>query len=157
VGVVRQELLSKRLHAPAVRVALADLERDIRRSLSDWLPSPAGTPDHWVPIHGDLTPWNLRRTTYSRGSDSRPFLIDWESTRWGPPGADTVYLWLSSAASDIRASARAARRQVLELSPDNREESRAFWFEIISARSRDDEDGDVSRRMLELLELPAAS
>ena len=55
-----QELLSTRLHAPAVRVALADLERDIRRSLSDWLPKPAGTPDHWVPIHGDLTPWNLR-------------------------------------------------------------------------------------------------
>jgi thiamine kinase-like enzyme len=33
-------------------------------------------------VHGDLTPWNLRRTP--RGL----VLFDWESTGWGEPGSD---------------------------------------------------------------------
>jgi hypothetical protein len=38
-----------------------------------------------VPVHGDLTPWNLRQTT--RGLA----LFDWESTSWGPPGSDLAH------------------------------------------------------------------
>ena len=40
----------------------------------------------WVAIHGDLAPWNLRR------SRRRTVLFDWESVDHGPPGADAAYL-----------------------------------------------------------------
>ena len=46
------------------------------------LPKLASTPDGAVPVHGDLTPWNLRRTP--RGLA----LFDWESAGWGVPGSD---------------------------------------------------------------------
>lgn len=70
---------------PAVGARLGTFERDLARRLAD-LPKPAGTPDHYVPIHGDVAPYNLRRT--SRGLA----LFDWEDTTWGPPGSDvTMY------------------------------------------------------------------
>ena len=50
------------------------------------LPRPAGIPAHWVPMHGDLTPWNLR-TFKEQGL----VLVDWEASAWGPPGADEVF------------------------------------------------------------------
>ena len=44
----------------------------------------------WVPIHGDLTPWNLRQF---RGGEI--YLFDWENVTWGPPNADL--LWYDAA------------------------------------------------------------
>lgn len=41
--------------------------------------------DRSVPVHGDLTPWNLRRTP--RGLA----LFDWESAGWGEPGSDIAF------------------------------------------------------------------
>lgn len=47
---------------------------------------PTGTPDHWVPAHGDLAPWNLRLRL---NGDVQ--LIDWEDAGYAPPGTDLLY------------------------------------------------------------------
>lgn len=39
----------------------------------------------WIPLHGDLAPWNLRR------SGGETWLLDWEDFAWGPSGADEAY------------------------------------------------------------------
>lgn len=43
-------------------------------------------PGHWEPMHGDLTPWNLRRL-----GRQGLWLLDWDEAGWGPPMADQVY------------------------------------------------------------------
>ena len=42
-------------------------------------------PAHWLPMHGDLVPWNLRED-----KRKRLWLLDWEDAGWGPPFADVV-------------------------------------------------------------------
>jgi hypothetical protein len=66
---------------PAVGEPLRTFESDLATRLAG-LPRPDGTPDDHVPVHGDLAPWNLRRTP--RGLA----LFDWEGARWAPPGTD---------------------------------------------------------------------
>lgn len=66
---------------PAIGESLVTFEADLARRLAA-LPRPAGTPDDAVPVHGDLAPWNLRRTAYGLA------LFDWEAAGWGPPGSD---------------------------------------------------------------------
>ncbi|HEU0299535.1 MAG TPA: hypothetical protein VFR37_08780 [Longimicrobium sp.] len=61
--------------------ALADLPRDL------------SVPSRWTPMHGDLTPWNLRE---SPGHGL--LLYDWERAGWGPPGADAVLYQVTEAA-----------------------------------------------------------
>ena len=73
--------LSVRRQRPAVGVPLHTFEADLADRLGD-LDRPEGTPDEYVPIHGDVAPYNLRRTP--RGLA----LFDWEGTGWGPPGSD---------------------------------------------------------------------
>lgn len=65
----------------AIDVPLRTFEADLADRLAQ-LPKPDGCPIGAVPIHGDLTPWNLRRT--GRGLA----LFDWESAGWGPAGSD---------------------------------------------------------------------
>jgi hypothetical protein len=65
---------------------------ELARSLRE-LPRPAGTPGHWTPMHGDLTPWNYREL-----ADGRRALVDWEDAGWGPPGADDVLFRATVAA-----------------------------------------------------------
>lgn len=60
------------------------IAREIEAGLAE-LPRPADTPTHWLPMHGDLTPWNLRQIR-----DGGLVLVDWEEARWGPPNADLV-------------------------------------------------------------------
>lgn len=50
------------------------------------LDRPDGTPEHWVPCHGDFSPWNLR--TSIRGT---VWVIDWEDAAYAPPGVDLLY------------------------------------------------------------------
>ena len=64
-----------------IRGALAGLARD------------PGTPADWTPMHGDLTPWNLREAP-GHGL----LLYDWERAGWGPPGADEVLYRAAEAA-----------------------------------------------------------
>ena len=72
------------LHRPERHPPMAEITDEISLALAS-LPKPAGTPDHWRPMHGDFTPWNLRSV------DGQLYLIDWENAAWGPPGADEVY------------------------------------------------------------------
>jgi hypothetical protein len=69
----------------AIDQPLRTFEHDLAQRLASL---PRGTPDpdsdtaDLVPAHGDLTPWNLRRT--GRGLA----LFDWESAGWAEPGSD---------------------------------------------------------------------
>jgi hypothetical protein len=69
---------------PAIGEPLATFESDLAARLHS-MPRPPGTPSGAVPVHGDLAPWNLRRT--SRGLA----LFDWEAAGWGQPGSDLDY------------------------------------------------------------------
>jgi hypothetical protein len=66
---------------PAIGETLSSFERDLADRLAS-LPRPSDADNQLVPVHGDLAPWNLRRTT--RGLA----LFDWEAAGWGPPGSD---------------------------------------------------------------------
>lgn len=105
---------------PARKVDVVDLTARIQRLLAT-LPKPPGTPGHWLPMHGDLTPWNLRRT---RGRV--PWLIDWEDAAWAPPGADEVYF-------------RAAETTLFGVDPvpTGYAEAAAHWEAVISKRHDD--------------------
>ncbi len=80
----------------------------------------ATVPQHWVPSHGDLTPWNLRARRV--GS---PALLDWESVTWAPPGADSALYVISSAAIG-----RHRRPEAITLSS----EVIGYWWEATEAR-----------------------
>jgi glycosyltransferase involved in cell wall biosynthesis/thiamine kinase-like enzyme len=56
---------------------------DVSRALQGRFERPANIPSHWLPMHGDLVPWNLRED--ERG---QLWLMDWEDAGWGPPLAD---------------------------------------------------------------------
>jgi hypothetical protein len=79
-------------HRPIARPPLAAVVDGVQRALRH-LVRPSGLPPHWLPMHGDLSPWNLR--TDSAG---RSVLFDWEEAGFGPPGADEVYYTATSAA-----------------------------------------------------------
>ncbi len=65
--------------------ALPEIASQASKTLLGTLTRPKDLQDHWVPIHGDLTPWNLRVDRHGR-----LWLIDWEYARWGPPLADLL-------------------------------------------------------------------
>jgi thiamine kinase-like enzyme len=77
--------LAMRRQHPAIDEPLRTFESDLAERLSG-LPLPddaeSKPTDGLVPVHGDLTPWNLRRTP--RGL----VLFDWESAGWRAPGSD---------------------------------------------------------------------
>lgn len=66
---------------PAIDAPLRTFESDLGARLAA-LPKPSDAADDDVPIHGDLTPWNLRRTSHGLA------LFDWEEAGWGSPGSD---------------------------------------------------------------------
>ncbi|MEP2372606.1 MAG: phosphotransferase [Ilumatobacter sp.] len=89
---------------PAVDEPLRSFESDLGSRLNAL--SRTGTDaDHdsdLVPVHGDLTPWNLRRTP--RGLA----LFDWEAAGWGAPGSD-IALYRTASDSIRRPWAKRAR------------------------------------------------
>jgi hypothetical protein len=101
-------------HRPAIDAPIEDITAEIQSALKE-LPRTPDIPDHWVPMHGDLTPWNLR------AGEQGLVLYDWEHVGWGPPGADeTMYRATSAVLSGDRAS--------LTSWP----EARAFWLQRIA-------------------------
>ncbi|MFV2069617.1 MAG: phosphotransferase, partial [Pirellulales bacterium] len=120
-------------HRPPSRPPLDRIIGEIQSALGG-LPKPPETPGHWVPMHGDLTPWNLRQT------GGRLSLIDWESAGWGPPLADQV---LYGAASE----ALGRRRPASDWNP----EACSFWLERIG-RTGNSRDARLGQRLLEVLE-----
>ena len=93
------EVMSIRPHRPA-RAAGPTLTAEISRLVEAAIVRPAGTPDHWLGAHGDLTGWNLRR------AGSRTWLIDWEDAGWAPPGTDELYFAATSSALSGAATER---------------------------------------------------
>jgi hypothetical protein len=98
------------------------------------LPKPEDTPEHWMPFHGDFTPWNLRRFR-----SGLPWLIDWEESGWAPPGADALF---------YRASAYAIGRAVDD-KPFEQDEAAAFWFERMQRRTADNVAAGLELRPLD--------
>lgn len=91
---------------PAIGEPLHSFERDLAERLAS-LPRPSGTAHDAVPVHGDLAPWNLRRT--GRGLA----LFDWEAAGWGAPGSDLAHYRSSCTelrSSSLRTSLRARQR-----------------------------------------------
>lgn len=96
-GYVASSPLPPAPHRPPREPPLAAIIEEIQHGL-DALPRPDGTPGGWVPIHGDLTPWNLRLL-----SDGTLVLLDWERVGWGPRGADELLYHASEVALGWRA------------------------------------------------------
>lgn len=131
--VVTEPIPSAR-HTPAEAVDLDTLDW-IAGSLRDALDEPPT--EGLVPMHGDLTPWNVRRLP-----DGRTAIFDWEGAAWGPAGADLVYFQISSEALGRRTG-----RQV-EVSND----AGKFWRRVIQGRPADTRaDKLLADRMLAAL------
>lgn len=63
-------------------------------------------PHHFVPVHGSLTPLNLRV-----GADGDTWLLDWDRAGFGPPLTDELHYWIS----DLARRPGALRRKVARL------------------------------------------
>lgn len=100
-------------HAPPIRQIVGEIET----ALSN-MPRPPSVRDTWRPMHGDLTPWNLRQLP-----DGRLTLFDWEDASWGPEGADEVlYRATKAALSGRKASPSIAREAI------------SFWRSLFTER-----------------------
>lgn len=87
-----------RIHTRPKKPPLDAITEEIRAALSS-LSRPATVPDDWLPMHGDLTPWNLREV------GNRLSLFDWEDAGWGPPGSDQTLYLLTARRLGIKTSA----------------------------------------------------
>jgi hypothetical protein len=83
---------------PLGAVRSARTRRAVSAELSEillgTLPRPEDVPDHWVPAHGDFSPWNLR--TELTGTVR---VIDWEDAGFAPPATDLLYGALTAHAT----------------------------------------------------------
>lgn len=116
-------------HRQASRLRPGVLE-DINVALAR-LPRSRGVPDHWEPMHGDLTPWNCRRL-----EDGRLAIFDWEDAGWGPPRADDVY---------FRATVAALTRADVG---DGPEEAITYWRQRVKAAETRQPDDALQDRIL---------
>lgn len=114
--------LPSRLHRPPNAPPLDVIAREIDAALAA-LPRPAHSPSHWRPMHGDLTPWNLRQ------SGRQLFLVDWEQCGWGPPGADVLLYRVTDAV--LRGG-----REDGSIARTTGVETVEFWRERIDAKWR---------------------
>jgi hypothetical protein len=112
-------------HSAAMAAPIKQIAAEIQRALVNTT-RPDGIADHWVPMHGDLTPWNLRRAP-----GPGLYLFDWEHVGWAPPGADEVMYLATLSLLD-------GRKEALTCWP----EARGFWVE----RLRQAQSGDVRAR-----------
>lgn len=118
---------------PARHPPLNQIVADIQAGLEGVL-DPVGAPEGWGPMHGDLTPWNLRRSRRAGAC-----LIDWEDVSWGPPEADRVY-YTATVAAMTGARPGPGNHEAIE-----------FWEERVTARAMADSDrtfNETLRRVL---------
>lgn len=82
-------------------------------------------PKHWMPMHGDFVPWNVRRDR-----QGEIWVIDWEDVGWGPRLADLVRY--ASAAESLSsrplAESIARARRLLGKQEDTIAEAARFWL-----------------------------
>lgn len=112
--------LPVRFHSPVRRPPLDSILHEVRAALVD-IPRPESMPEHWQPMHGDFTPWNLRRVAGSS------MLIDWEEAGWGPPGADEVYYQVTWAVIRGRAVTTSGNTEAVH-----------FWLDRLARYDGDD-------------------
>ena len=133
------EAMSSRPHHPVMRLP-KNIESDIAALVATVIDRPRWVPPHWAPAHGDLSPWNIRR---SRG---QTWLIDWEDSAWLPPGADLVYF------NAVRRALRFGSVPPLAV-PDEFAEARSYWAQAVRNRDPYNTDPVLNRRLQELLPL----
>lgn len=134
--------MSHRPHGPVTALP-AGLLAEVATTVAGALARPAGTPTHWQPAHGDLTPWNLRRV------GGRTWLIDWEDAGWAPPGADEVYF--AATAAVLRNG-----RGVVVRRGGPYEEAVRFWLQRLARRAPTDVDAALTGRLAAVLGGPEA-
>ena len=133
--------LPARPHRPPRHPRLEPVVHEIDAALRT-LPRRAETPPHWTPMHGDFTPWNLRRL-----DDGPLMLFDWEDAGWGPPGADEVLFQATEAALGRATDSGWAREEAL-----------AYWQERLRAKPDAGTGGGrrVARVLRDVLRMAAA-
>lgn len=85
------------------------------------MPRPVSTPLHWLPMHGDFTPWNLRQLR------QQLTLFDWEHVGWGPPGSDAALYQLTSHQLHLKTS------HAMAIDDD----ARRYWLDQGRIRNKD--------------------
>jgi N-acetylglucosaminyldiphosphoundecaprenol N-acetyl-beta-D-mannosaminyltransferase len=120
------------LHRRPDRPGLEVITREVETALAR-LPRPAETPAGWRPMHGDFTPWNLRR------AGEELWLLDWEGAGWGPPGADLVLYAAAEAALTGRLSGDAP-------APESAD-AVAYWRSRVMEQKRDGRDRRLAARL----------
>jgi hypothetical protein len=129
------------IHKMPGRSAIDHIGAEISSSLGS-LSRPEGTPEHWRPMHGDLTPWNLRRTRAGG-----LVLVDWEYACWAPPQSDEVFYnaTLSMVGREVRSETRASeeavefwKRKMSERAGQYRKQFREALLARIEAQARGD-------------------
>jgi hypothetical protein len=129
--------LPPQLHAPPRDPPLRRITDEISAALAG-LPRPADAPSHWTAMHGDLTPWNLRR--FRRQGLA---IVDWEDASFGPSGADETL---------FRASAAALRSRGVPAASVG-SETIDFWCARVRARdAAQARDARLSASLLDALE-----
>lgn len=115
---------------------------EISEILGKSLDRPADVPRHWVPAHGDLSPWNLRRRL-----DGTVQVIDWEDTAFAPPGVDALYGALTAHVS--------LGTELPDVAPS---EARAWVDDLLLSRiaAQPDAATEIARTREILLRIPAA-
>jgi hypothetical protein len=122
-------------HRPAHSPPLAGIVEDLQDRLAPVLDG-RGVPAHWRPMHGDLTPWNLRRV-----GPWALWLLDWEEVGWGPPRADEVYY---AATASVLLGSRPRPH------PDDAEAVR-FWRSHVGSRPSGDFDRHLNDALVRIL------
>jgi hypothetical protein len=126
--------LPARLHSTPTAPPIEAIAEEIGEILAS-LPRAAGTEAHWLPMHGDFTPWNLREV-----GPRELVLLDWEDAAWAPPGADEVL---------YRAASSALTQALPE--PCAHDEAIRFWRGRIGSRDGDARDRRLDEAMLRAL------
>ena len=105
---------------------LTSVASDIKSIVADQLGPRVGGDEGWVPIHGDMTPWNLRVD-----QTGITWLLDWEWASWGPPHADILRFaatYCSLSMSDPTEIASWIEGE-LNINPRAAAESASFWLD----------------------------
>jgi Phosphotransferase enzyme family len=118
---------------PWRRPPIKAIEEEIDLRLRHVLPRADNVPGHWKPMHGDLTPWNVRRVA------NRGWIIDWEDAAWAPPGADRAYLAATSSAV-FGSRPIGANSEVID-----------FWLDRLARRTQTDHDSPFNNRIARAL------
>jgi thymidylate kinase len=133
LDLVLQSVVLEGYHRPPRHPPLQEILAEVQAALGSF-PKQPNTPDHWVPMHGDFTPWNLRQ------NGGHLSLIDWESVEWGPPLGDQVLYEAASLALSRRSPSRSFNT-----------EAAGFWLERLGA-AENSRDARLTTRMREVLQ-----